>query len=225
MKKQVVVIGLGRFGSSVASELYQLGHDVLAIDLDEKLVQDMQGHVTYAVRADSTGESVLEDLGVPNFDVAIVSIGTDIQASILITVLLKSLGLPFIIARAGTEPHGNALERIGADRVVYPEYELGKSVAHKLFNPGVLDYMEVSSNFHISKVRPPEHLIHHTVEDAGLRSPRDKYGVAVLAIKRGREHILIPARDEEIRPGDLLIVAGESDQLDKLQEPLKESVK
>ena len=225
MKKQVVVIGLGRFGTSVAKELYQMGHDVLGIDLEEKNVQDMLGHATYAVRANATHEAVLKELGVPNFDVAVVSIGTDIQASILVTVLLKTLGIPFIIARAADELHGNTLERIGADKVVYPEDETGKNVAHRLFNPGVLDFMEVAPNFNISKVRPPEHLIHRTLEESGLSGPRDKYGLAVLAIRRGREHILIPSKDEEIKPGDLLIVAGKSDQLAKLQTPPKEAVR
>jgi len=225
MKKQVVVIGLGRFGSSVAKELYQIGHDVLAIDLDEKMVQEMLGQVTYSVRADATNESVLKELGVPNFDVAVVCVGSDIQASILVTVLLKSLGIPFIIARAANQLHGNTLERIGADRVVYPEDEMGKEVAHKLFSPGVLDYLEVAPDFHINKVRPPEHLVHQTLAEAGLSGPRDKYGLAVLAIRRGREHILIPSQDEEIRPGDLLIVAGRSDQLGKLQAPPKEPLK
>ena len=217
MKKQVVVIGLGRFGSSIARELYQMGHDVLAIDLDERNVQEMLGHVTYAVKADATNEAVLGELGVSNFDVAVVAIGSDIQASILATVILKDLGIPFIVTRAINELHGNTLERIGADKVVYPEQEIGRRLAHVGFEPGVLDYMELAPTSGITKLRPPEQMMKHTLEQAGLAGARDKYGIAVLAIRRGRDYHLIPSKDEEIKPGDVLIVAGNSEQLGKIQ--------
>ena len=147
MKKQVVVIGLGRFGSSIARELYQMGHDVLGIDLEERDVQETLGHVTYAVKADATNEVVLKELGVSNFDVAVVAIGSDIQASILVTVILKDLSIPFIVSRAINELHGSALERIGADKIIYPEQEMGRRLAHTGFDPGVLDYMEVAPNY------------------------------------------------------------------------------
>ena len=216
MKKQVVVVGLGRFGSSVAKELYQTGHDVLAIDLREDNIQELLGQVTYAVKADATSETVLKELGVSNFDVAVVAIGTDLQASILVTVLLKSLGVPFIVARAATELHGNTLERIGADKVVYPEQELGRRLAHVEFNPGELDYMEVAPNTGISKIRAAGSMVKQTLEEAGLSGHRDRYGVAVLAIRRGRDVVLMPAKDEEIKSGDILIVVGTNDQLGKL---------
>ncbi len=222
MKKQVVVIGLGRFGSSVAGELYQMGHDVLAIDLDEQNVQDMLGHVTYAVRADATNEAMLKELGVSNFDVAVVAVGSDIQASILVTVIMKDLGIPYIVARAMTDLHGNTLERVGANKVVYPEQEMGHRLAHVGFEPGILDYMEVAPNYGITKLRPPDQKVKQTLEDAGLTGPRDKYGIAVLAIRRGREYLLIPAKDEEIKPGDILIVAGNSEQLGKVHMHAKE---
>ena len=215
MKKQVVVIGLGRFGTRVAKELYQLGHDVLAIDLDEKNVQAMLGHVTYAVKSDATSETVLEELGVPNFDVGIIGIGSNFQSSILITLLLKSFSLPFIISRAANEPHGHTLEKIGADKVVFPEDETGKNVAHMLFEQDIIDYMEISPDFNINKIRPSDQSIHKTLEEAGLNGARDKYGLSVLMIRRGREHILIPSKDEEIKTGDVLIIAGKSNHLEK----------
>ena len=221
MRKQVVVIGLGRFGASVAQELYQMGHDVLAIDLDEKNVQDMLGHVTYAVKADASSKAVLKELGVSNFDVAIVAIRSDIQASILVTVILKDLGIPFVVTRAINELHGNAMERIGADKIVYPEQEMGRRLAHIGFEPGVLDYMEVAPNYGITKIRPPEHLLKHTLEEAGFDRPRDKYGVAVVAIRRGREYMLVPSKDEELRPGDMLILAGNTEEIGKLKAPAK----
>jgi trk system potassium uptake protein TrkA len=223
MKKQICVIGMGRFGATVAKELYQSGHDLLAIDIDESKIQDMLGQVTYAVRADATNESVLRELGVSDFDVAIVALGSEnIQASILITVLLKSMGIPFIIARAANELHGNTLERIGADKVVYPEMESARRVAHVDFNSGILDYMEIAPNSGISKVRPPEEMLRHTLEDAGVGGPQSKYGVVVLAIRRGRSYILNPSKDEEIKPGDVLIIAGRNDQMRKLHSLARE---
>ena len=222
MKKQVAVIGLGRFGNSVARELYQMGHDVLAIDLDETNVQEMLGHVTYAVKADATNEAVLRELGVSNFDVAIVAVGSDLQASILTTVILKDLGIPFVVTRAVNELHGNTMERIGADKVVYPEQEFGRGLAHIGFEPGILDYMEVAPNTGITKLRPPEQIIKHTLEEANLAGPRDKYGIAVLAIRRGREYILLPSKDEEIQPGDILFVAGNVEELGKIHISPKE---
>lgn len=218
MKKQVVVIGLGRFGSSIAKELYQMGHDVLAMDLDEHSVQDMLGQVTYAVKADATNEAVLKELGVSNFDVAVVAIGTDLQASILVTVLLKDLEIPFVVTRAINELHGNTMERIGADKVVYPEQEIGRRLAHVGFDPGVLDYMEIAPTSGITKLRPPEQLVKRTLEEVGLAGPRDRYGIAVLAIRRGRDYVLVPAKNEEIKPGDILVVAGNSEQVSKIHD-------
>jgi len=140
----------------------------------------------------------------------------NIQASILITVLLKSLGIPFIIARAASELHGDTLERIGADKVVYPEMESARKVAHIDFNPGILDYMEIAPNSGISKVRPPEQMLRRTLEEAGLGGPDNTQGIVVLALRRGRSYILNPAKDEEIKSGDVLIVAGRNDQIGRL---------
>ena len=213
MKKQAVVIGLGRFGSSMARELYQAGHDVLAIDLDEQAVQDSMGRVTYAVRGDATNRALLEELGVQNSDVAVVSIGSDVQASILVTVLLKSLQIPFIIARSANQIHGDTLERIGADRVVHPEEETGRRMAHVEFHAGVIDFMYLASDYGISQMRPPDNIVKQTLGEAGLSGPRDKYGLAVLAIRRGRECVLVPSKDEAIMPGDILVVAGNAEQV------------
>ena len=222
MKKQVVVVGMGRFGSNLARELYQMGHDVLAIDQDERRVQNMLGQATYVVKADATNEAVLKELSISDYDVGVVAIGSNIQANMLVTVLLKSFGIPFIISRADNRLHGETLERIGAEKVVYPEQEAGHRVAHMEFNPGLLDYLEVVGNFGISKLRPPEHMIKHTLEESGLSGPRDKYGIAVLAIRRGRDYILIPDKGEEIKPGDILIVAGKTEQISRLHSAPKE---
>jgi trk system potassium uptake protein TrkA len=216
-------MGVGRFGAAVARELYQSGHDVLAIDIDEVKIQDLLGQVTYAVRADASSESVLNELDVADFDVAVVALGSDnVQASIMITVLLKSIGLPFVIARAATELHGSTLERVGADRVVYPEMESARRTAHIGFDPGVIDYMPVVPNFGISKMRPPEPMIGHTLEEVGLAGSPDRHGVSVLAIRRGRTSLLHPAKEEEIRPGDVLIVAGTNEHIGRLSDAARE---
>jgi len=160
---------------------------------------------------------VLRELGVANFDLAVVSIGTDIQASIMTTLLLKQLGVREVIARSNNPLHGQVLERSGADKVVHPEQDAGIRLAHTLFNPDVLEYLAVTGDFGISRFRPPEHLIGQTLEAAGLGGTRDRYGIAVLAIRRGREPILFPAKDEEIALGDLLFVAGKDDLLDRVR--------
>ena len=160
MNKQVCVIGMGRFGSTVAHELYQSGHDVLAMDIDESKIQEQLGRVTYAVRADATSESVLRELDIPDYDVVIVALGSDnIQASVGITVLLKSLNVPLIISRAANELHGETLERIGADKVLYPEADNARRVARLEFSRELLDYMPLLADYGISKIRPPEGMI------------------------------------------------------------------
>ncbi len=219
MNKQVCVIGMGRFGSTVAHELYQSGHDVLAIDVDESKIQEQLGRVTYAVRADATSEAVLQELDIRDYDVVIVALGSDnVQASVGITVLLKSMGVPLILARAATELHGETLERIGADRVLYPEAENARRVARLEFSRELLDYMPILADYGISKIRPPDEMIGHTLEEAELSGSGDRHDISVLAIRRARTSLLHPARDEVMRPGDVLILAATSEQLSKLPE-------
>ena len=213
MRKRVCVIGMGRFGIGVASELYQAGHDVLVIDNNEARVQEMLGRATYAVKGDATQENGLRELGVHEYDVAVLTLGDDnVQASILIAMVLKSMGLSYIIARAANQLHGETLERIGVNRVVFPEEESAKRLAHVDFNPDVLDYMEVASNVGISKVRPQHDMVRKTLEAAGLAGNNGHHAsLTVLAIRRGRTHILTPSKDEVIQPGDVLVVLGPSE--------------
>ena len=219
MKKQVCVIGMGRFGSTVAHELYQSGHDVLAIDIDEAKIQEQLGRVTYAVRADATTESVLRELDVPDYDVAIVALGSEnIQASVGMTVLLKSMGVPMVIARAANDLHGETLELIGADRILFPEAENARRVAKLEFTPELLDYMPILADYGISKIRPPEGMLYHTLEEAELSGAGDRHGISVLAIRRGRTSLLHPVKDEVMQPGDVLILAATSEQISRLTE-------
>ena len=131
-KKQFVVIGLGRFGSSIAKTLYSLGNEVLAIDSDEEVVQSIADSVTQAIQAEATDEATLKSLGIRNFDVAVVTVGTDVQSSIMITLLVKELGIKYVVAKAQNELHAKVLYKIGADRVVFPERDMGIRVAHNL---------------------------------------------------------------------------------------------
>ena len=225
MKKQVCVIGLGRFGSVVAQELFQSGHDVLAIDINEAKIQQQLGQATYSVRADATSESVLRELAIPDYDVAIVALGGEnIQTSILATVLLRSMDVPYVIARAANELHGSTLERVGADRIVYPEAESARRVVHIGFNSGVIDYMPILPNYGISKLRPMEQMLGHTLEEAGLTGSHDGHGVSVLAIRRGRTSVLHPAKDEEIKAGDVLFVTATTEQMGKLADEARQIV-
>lgn len=216
MKQQVVVIGLGRFGSSVARALYNLGHDVLAIDDNEERVQSMMGQVTFPVTGDSTNEAVLRELGIPDYDVAVVAIGSDIVASVLSTVILKNMNVPQVVARAHDELHGNALEQIGADKIIHAESEMGVRLAHNMFNPNVQEYLELSPNYGFSRIKAPREYDGKTIDDLGLSGPRDRYGLAVMAIKRGRDISLNPDKNDRIRSGDVLILAGHDHMLDQL---------
>jgi trk system potassium uptake protein TrkA len=215
-KNQVAVLGLGRFGSSVARSLYNLGHDVLAMDHDEDRVQSMMGQVTYPVTGNSTNEAVLRELGITDYDAVVVAIGSDIVASVMACVLLKTMGLPYIVARASTELHGNTLERIGVDKIIHAESEMGARLAHSLFNPNLQEYLELAPNFGLSRMRVPDGFVEKSLKELGFSGPRDKYGLAVLAIKRGKDITLNPDSDDRLQKGDLLVLAGRDEFLERL---------
>lgn len=217
MKKQVVVIGLGRFGTSVARSLYNLGDDVLAIDKDESRVQGIVGQATHALAADATNEAVLRELGIPDYDAAVVAIGSDIVPSIMATVLLKTIGVPYVVSRAYNELHGNTLERIGVDKVVHAESEMGVRLAHGLFNPNVQEYLEFTPSFGFSRMKVPARFVDMSLKEAGFSAPRDKYGLSAVALRRGKTIILNPDLDDRLRDGDWLVVAGYDEQLERLE--------
>ncbi len=216
MKKQVAVIGLGRFGSSVATSLYNLGHDVLAMDQDEDRVQGVTGQVTYPVAGNGTNEAVLKELGIPDYDAAVIAIGSDLVASVMTCVLLKTMDIGYIVARAHDDLHGNVLERIGVDKVVFAETEMGTRLAHNLFNQNVQEYLQLGPNYGFSRMRVTDEWIDKTLKELGFSGPRGKYGLAVLAIKRGNDITLNPDTDERLRKGDLLVMAGKDELLEGL---------
>ncbi|MBI4266744.1 MAG: TrkA family potassium uptake protein [Chloroflexi bacterium] len=215
MKKQVAVIGLGRFGVALATTLHSLGHDVLALDVDEKNVQAVASKITSAVQADATSEATLRELGIGNFDIAIVAIGTDIEKSVLSTILLKKLGVRYLIARAENELHGSILEKIGVNRVIYPEREMGTMVAHVLTLGEVMDYIPVAPEYGVVKLTAPDYFVGETLSGLSFGA-RGKWKVAVLLIVRKQEVIITPNDSEVVKAGDALVVAGNWDNLDEL---------
>ena len=222
MKKQVLILGLGRLGISLATTLFNMGHDVMAIDDDEKRVQNMSSQITHAVQGDATDEAVLKELGVGNFDVAIVTMGLSIQSSVLSTILLKKLGVPYVIARAENELHGSILEKIGADKVVFPEREMGTMLAHGLTLSDIDDYIPVAPDYGVSKLTALPYFRGKTLSELEL-GRRGKWGLAVLLIKRGREVIVTPDKEEQVRKEDVLILSGSDDKLEQFLDEAKKS--
>jgi len=214
MKKQVAIIGLGRFGVSIATTLQDLGHDVLAIDSDEKSLQNISKHIPNVLQADATNEDILEEIDIRKFDVVIVAMGSDVESSVLVTILLKSIGVKYVIARANDRLHGRILERIGADSVIYPELEMGVRTAHRMTLREASDYMNVVDRYGIVKFTAPSILADKRLSEIGF-GPKGKIGVAVLLIQRKREVIISPGPEEEIRAGDILFLSGEDDNIEK----------
>ena len=212
--KQYVVIGLGRFGSSVAQTLYSLGNDVLVIDKNEDLVQDISDSVTHAVQMDATDEGALRTLGLRNFDVAIITIGANIQSSIMATLLVKELGIKYIVAKANNDLHAKVLTKIGADRVILPEKDMGVRVAHNISSSSILDYIELSTDYSIIEIKAPEEWKGKTIMNLKLRS---KYGLNVMAIKNKKDINISPLPDEVINENDVLVAVGASQDLVKLE--------
>ncbi|WP_434565288.1 TrkA family potassium uptake protein [Thermoanaerobacterium thermosaccharolyticum] len=211
--KQFVVIGLGRFGSSVAKTLYTLGCDVLAIDSSEELVQNISDSVTRAVQADATDEKVLRSLGVRNFDVAIIGTGTDIQTSLLVTLMVKELGVKTVVAKAQNELHAKVLLKIGADRVIFPEKEAGVKLAYSLISSNILDFIELSPEYNIVEIIAIRDWIGKSLNELKLRQ---RFGLNIIAIKRGNNIKITPSADDIIMEGDNLVVIASTDDINKL---------
>ncbi|MFZ5967981.1 MAG: potassium channel family protein [Bacillota bacterium] len=212
--KQFVVIGCGRFGSSVARTLYGLGYDVLAIDRNEDVIQDIADSVTHAVQADATDEASIKSLGLRNFDVAVITIGSDIQSSILISLIVKELGVKYVVSKAQNELHAKVLYKIGADRVVFPERDMGVRVAHNLVSSNILDYIELAPDYSIVEITSLKEWEGKSLLDINMRG---KYGINVMAIKHGSDINISPSAVDIIRKDDVLVVIGHNDDLQKLE--------
>ncbi|MFF2481768.1 potassium channel family protein [Paenibacillus sp. NPDC058071] len=213
-KKQFAVIGMGRFGSSVAATLSGMGYEVLAIDSSEQRVQDAVEKVTHAVTADSTDEEAMRSLGLRNFDVVVVAIGQDIQSSILTTLILKDLGCGAIVVKAQNELHGKVLSKIGADKVIFPERDMGQRVAHHLISPNILDYIEISNDYSIIELKAPSAMIGKSLIQLDIRQ---KFKCNVMAIKSGTNMNIAPYAEDLIRSSDILVIVGKNEDLSNLE--------
>ena len=205
MRKEFVVIGLGRFGSSIVRELIAQGANVMAIDSSQERVDDFAQIATQAVVADTTDESVIKSLGLWNFEHVIVAIGEDIQSSILTTLILKELGVPQITAKANNDYHEKVLRKIGADFVVHPERDMGIRIANNMLSNNVLDYLELSDEHSIMEIRVSDRIAGRSLVDLDIRA---KYDINIVGIKRGEQILISPSPTDPILIGDILLVIG-----------------
>lgn len=202
----VVVIGLGRFGSALAVELMHYGTEVLGIDTDEEIVQSLNGTLSQVVRADATKEEALRQLAVPEFDRAVIAIGSDVQASILTASLLLKFEIPVVWAKAVTEPHGQILQQLGVHHVVHPEKDMGRRVAH-LVRGAAQDFIEVDPDYVLVKMAPNAPVLGRPLGETGVRA---RYGVTITAYKRGDSGWVNAQLDTVLEPDDTILVAGRS---------------
>ena len=211
--KQYIVVGLGRFGRAIAETLCKAGEEVLGVDMDMELVEDLKDHITQTVQMDAMDRDALMALGFQDFDVAFVTMGSDIRASGTITLMLKELGVKRIIAKAHDDFHGRMLEKLGADKVLFPERDMGRRVAHNLVSGNIVDYLELSPEYSMAEVRPMKDWVGKTLKDLALRS---RAGVNVIAIKRGEEVNPMPQPDTVISEDDALLVVAREETLSRM---------
>lgn len=212
--RQFVVIGLGNFGSSVARTLFDLGYDVLAIDSEETAVNEIADYVTHAAQVNTSDEKSLRDLGISNFDVAVIGIGSDIQASIMATIIVKDLGVKYVIAKARDELHGKVLYKVGADRVIFAERDMGIRVAHSIVSSNILDYIELSPDYNIAEIECPKEWYGKTIKEIDMRA---NYGISVIAIKKEHNINIAPRADDMVEAKDVIVAIGGADELSKFE--------
>ena len=215
--KTFVVIGLGRFGTALATELSALGHEVLAMDMDEDRVQEVADTVTHAVAADARNPAVLRSLGMRNYDCAIVAVGGEIGTSTLITLNLKELGMREVICKAKSHVHRKVLEKIGADRVLFPEHEMGVKLAQGLSSSNVLNFIEVSEDFGILELETPNSWVGKTIRDLDVRNA---YHVTIIDSRGAdtRKLEVSPRADKPLEKGDKVVALGRSEAINLLHE-------
>jgi trk system potassium uptake protein TrkA len=214
-RRQVAVLGLGRFGSAVARELTRLGHEVLAVDADARAVQDLSDEVTYAAQADITDSDALKGLGLSAFDTAIVAVSSDLKVSILATVHVRRLGVTRIIAKAADDVHGSILKDVGASRVVYPERETGFRIAHSFAAPGVVDYLDAAPGYGIARVAVTGSWVGKRLGELDLQKT---CGVTAVLLSRGEDVVAELSPSYVLREGDTLIVHGPDEDLERVPE-------
>jgi trk system potassium uptake protein TrkA len=215
--RQFAIIGLGRFGTSLALRLAEMGREVLVIDKSEDRIQDVSEVVTQAVKVDATDDEALKEVGIRNFDVVVVAIGEDIQASILVTLILKDLGVKCVIAKALNELHRKVLEKLGADKVIFPERDMAVRLANHLVYANVLDYIQLSPEYNIEEIIVTKRIAGKTLGELNLRA---KHGLNVIAIKRrtSDEIKIAPGANDKLVEGDVVVAIGHKQALERLEE-------
>lgn len=211
--KQFAVLGLGRFGQSLVKTLIENDCDVLCCDKDMEIVNEMAKYGCHSVQADVTDVHVLDQFGINNFDVVVVAIGEDMEGSILATMMAKELGAKFVIAKAKNDIQKSILQKVGADRVVLPERDMGVRIANTLITTNIIDYINLSDKFAIVEIEPHVNWINKSILDSNVRA---KYGLNIVAIKRNNHIIVSPLPSEVIQEKDILIVVGKNDTIQKI---------
>ncbi len=215
VKKQFAVIGLGRFGSNVALELIAQGHEVLGIDRDEESVNALCEKLTHTVVADSTDEEVLRSLGIRNFDCVVVAIGDNIQACIMTAILLKDMGVKTVVAKAISALQGRVLTKLGVDRVVHPERDMGIRVAHQLVTPNLLDFIELSNDHAMAEISVPKRMSGLSIKQLDVRA---KFGCSIVAIHRNAGEISIaPNANDLVYEKDVMVIIGTNVQIERFE--------
>ncbi|RST99621.1 potassium transporter Trk [Vagococcus vulneris] len=219
MRKSFAVIGLGRFGGSVCRTLIESDQEVLAIDSSEDQVNEFMNIATHAVVANAQDEATLRSLGLRNFDHVIIAIGEDIQASILVTLMAKEMGVPRITAKAQNEYHARVLDKIGADYVVHPERDMGIRVGHKLTSNNMLDFIELSEDYSLAEVMVTnKRFFDKTIEEINFRQ---NYNLTIVAVRRGKKDLIVsPPADQIILKNDVLLVVGDNKAVDYLDDKM-----
>jgi trk system potassium uptake protein TrkA len=206
-KRQYAVIGMGRFGTSVAMTLVKAGQEVLVVDSDEERIQKVAEFFTHAVVVDTTDEAAFTALGIRNFDMVVVAIGHDVQASVLTTLLLKEMGVKHIVAKAASVLHGKMLDKVGADQVVFPERDMGQRIAHNLMSTNIIDYFELAPDLGIIEVDVSGSLVGKSLLESKLR---EKYSITVIAVRRAGKISLSPDPAAILVESDRLIIVGDN---------------
>ena len=212
-KKEFVVLGLGRFGKSVATTLAEGGCEVLVVDVDENIINEIADQVTYAVKADATDADTLKTLGISNFDGAIIGMGENLEASVMATILVKELGIPYVLTKAHSELHARILKKVGADMVVFPEKETGIRIANNLMSDNFFDAIELSSTFSLMDIEALDIWIGKSLRDLKLRTTLK---INVIGIRKKENLNINPAADDAIEKGDVLVIIGNNETLNKL---------
>lgn len=214
-KKQFLVMGLGRFGFSLAKTLAENGYDVMGVDCDDEKVQNAAEFLTHAVKADVADERDLMELGLSNFDVVVIAIGSKLESSVMGTLVAKNMGTPYVVTKANNEMHKKILEKIGADRVIFPEREMGVRLANSLMYGNFVEFMEVSDEFGIMEIEPLNEWIGKTLIESDIRR---KYSLNVVAVRNSGKVDVSPAASRVFVKGDMLVVIGANDQIRRFLE-------